>query len=127
MSASIILVVDDIPSFRGIVRSMLEDIGFSDVRDATDGEQALVMLRSLPFALVISDYMMNPKTGLDLLRGMKSDKMFKQIPFILMSAVSEQSVVSEAMSLGANVCLNKPLGFPTFRREILAIFAEQMG
>jgi len=126
MNSSSILLVDDIASFRGIVRSMLQDIGFSDVREAADGEQALNLLKSSPVALVISDYMMSPKTGIDLLKGMKDDQTLKQIPFVLISAVSEQSIVSEAMSLGAQVCLRKPLGFPTLKKEILAIFAAQM-
>jgi two-component system chemotaxis response regulator CheY len=126
MSTSTILVVDDISSFREMVRSMLEEIGFYDVHDAVDGEQALTLLRSCPFSLVISDYMMSPKNGIDLLRGMKDDQMFKQIPFVLISAVSEQTIVSEAMSLGATVCLKKPLGFATFKKEILSIFAAQM-
>jgi two-component system, chemotaxis family, chemotaxis protein CheY len=128
MSHSIpsILVVDDIPAFRAILRDMLEEMGFSEIHEAQDGGTALELLNRVEIGLVVSDYMMSPQSGLDLLQGMQNCSRLRAVPFLLVSAVSEQQIVEQAMELGARHCFSKPLNFNTFKHQVLGIFASAM-
>jgi two-component system, chemotaxis family, chemotaxis protein CheY len=63
-----ILVVDDYATMRRIVRNLLTQIGYSDIEEAGDGVSALQKLRESKFGLVISDWNMEPMTGLQLSR-----------------------------------------------------------
>jgi two-component system chemotaxis response regulator CheY len=121
-----ILVVDDIPAFRAIVRDLLEEIGFSEIHEAEDGSSALELLSRIDVGLVVSDYMMSPRSGLDLLQGMQESSRLRTVPFVLVSAVSEQDVVEQALGLGARHCFTKPLNFNAFKRQVLGIFASAM-
>ena len=67
------LVVDDFSTMRRIVRNLLKELGFSNVHEAEDGVDALNKLRTGHFGLVISDWNMQPMTGLDLLKEVRAD------------------------------------------------------
>jgi two-component system chemotaxis response regulator CheY len=68
-----ILVVDDYATMRRIVRNLLTQIGFNDIEEAGDGVTALAKLRESKFGLVISDWNMEPMTGLQLLKEIRAD------------------------------------------------------
>ena len=63
-----VLIVDDYKTMLRIIRNLLKQIEFHNVEEATDGAEALTKLRSGSFGLVISDWNMQPMTGLQLLR-----------------------------------------------------------
>jgi two-component system, chemotaxis family, chemotaxis protein CheY len=125
-SEPLILVVDDISTFRELIKDMLQEIGFNNVVEASDGQEALDFLKLNQTALVISDYMMSPKSGLDLLKGMKLEPSLNKIPFVLVSAVSDEAIVNEAIELGAQKCLKKPVSFATLKKEVISIFLSRM-
>ena len=66
-----ILIVDDYKTMLRIIRNLLKQIGFDNVEEATDGTQALQKLREKKFELVISDWNMEPMTGIELLREVR--------------------------------------------------------
>ena len=68
-----ILVVDDYQTMIRIIRNLLKQLGFEDVDDATDGQQAMSKLKQRQYGLVISDWNMEPMTGYDLLKTVRSD------------------------------------------------------
>ena len=68
-----ILVVDDYKTMVRIVRNLLNQLGFANVDDASDGASALAKLRAKRFGLVISDWAMEPMSGLELLQAMRAD------------------------------------------------------
>ena len=125
-NAPTLLVVDDVPSFREIIKDMLIDIGFPNVIEAADGSEALEKVRSQEVALVISDYMMSPKTGIDLLEGLKSDDKLKCVPFIMVSAVSEVEIQQRAIALGANGFIPRPISFDTLRKKVIDALCTTM-
>jgi response regulator receiver domain-containing protein len=63
-----VMVVDDYGTMRRILRSLLSQIGFKNIDEAADGGTGLSKLRDKPFGLVISDWNMDPMTGLQLLQ-----------------------------------------------------------
>jgi two-component system chemotaxis response regulator CheY len=90
-----ILIVDDYKTMLRIIRNLLKQLGFDNVDEATDGGAALQKLRQRDFALVISDWNMEPMTGIELLREVRSDARLKNLPFIMVTAESKtENVIS---------------------------------
>ena len=95
-----ILIVDDYKTMLRIIRNLLAELGFKNVDEATDGSTALETLRSKKYDLVISDWNMEPMTGLDLLREVRADEQLKPMPFIMVTAESKTENVVAAKKAG---------------------------
>jgi len=72
-----------------IIRNLLKQLGFNNVDEATDGSMALQKLRDKDYGLVISDWNMEPMTGIQLLREVRADAKLKALPFIMITAESK--------------------------------------
>jgi len=81
-----ILIVDDYRTMLRIIRNLLKQIGFDNVDEATDGSMALKKMREKSYGLVISDWNMEPMTGLQLLKEVRADAKLKHTPFIMVTA-----------------------------------------
>ncbi len=82
-----VLITDDSPLMRMIVRTLLMQIGFEHIEEAEDGYQALQLLqKNKDFGLVLSDSNMPVMDGIDLLRKVRSDQYLKALPFMLITA-----------------------------------------
>jgi two-component system chemotaxis response regulator CheY len=97
-----ILVVDDYNTMTRIIRNLLRQIGFSDVDDASDGSNALSKMQQKKYGLVISDWNMEPMTGYELLKQVRSDPGLGSTPFIMVTAESKTENVIAAKKAGAN-------------------------
>ena len=75
-----VLIVDDYKTMLRIIRNLLKQINFNNVEEASDGAEALQKLRSGQFGLVISDWNMEPMTGLQLLQEVRADARLKPPP-----------------------------------------------
>ena len=104
-----VLVVDDSPLNRELVRSMLEPFGYSVIM-AAGVSQAIQLLGQRRFDLVVSDLHMPDQNGFDLLRALKSDPQLRDIKIVIHSAtiMSEQDR-EDALRLGALKFLMRPL------------------
>ena len=69
-----ILVVDDYQTMVRIIRNLLKQLGFENVDEASDGSEALGKMRERRYGLIISDWNMQPMTGYDLLKQVRSDR-----------------------------------------------------
>ena len=101
----IILVVDDEPSGRSILRDILLEAGY-EVLEAADGLMALGLLEKRSVDLLITDRSMPGLSGLELLKKLREQKMM--IPTLMVSAYGEESFWSQAIGLGAVDYLLKP-------------------
>jgi two-component system, chemotaxis family, chemotaxis protein CheY len=119
-----VLVVDDYPTMRRLMRNLLAEIGFVNVELAEDGRSALKLLRERPFDLVISDWNMMPMSGLDLLRVVREDEDLKDIPFIMITAVSLVENVVAAKQVGVNSYIVKPFSAETLKKRIDSVLGE---
>jgi two-component system chemotaxis response regulator CheY len=113
-----ILVVDDFGTMIRIIRHFLKQLGFRDVDDASDGSEALEMLRTKRYGLVISDWNMEPLTGYELLERVREDQQLSPVPFIMMTAESKTSNVIAAKNAGVNNYIVKPFNAATLRAKI---------
>ena len=97
-----VLVVDDSDTMISILRSLLRQLGFVEVNDASDGAQALAKMRTKRYGLVISDWNMQPMTGCELLQEVRRDESLKQTPFIMVTAESKVENVIAAKKAGVS-------------------------
>jgi len=117
-----ILVVDDYNTMTRIVRNLLRQLGFMDVDDASDGSAALIKMQQKKYALVISDWNMEPMTGFELLRQVRSNPSLNATPFIMVTAESKTENVIAAKQAGVNNYIVKPFNADTLRKKIEAVF-----
>ena len=115
-----ILVVDDYQTMIRIIRNLLKQLGFEDVDDAPDGAEALKKMRDRPYGLVISDWNMEPMTGYELLRQVRSEEGINNTPFIMVTAESKTENVIAAKKAGVDNYIVKPFNAQTLKMKIEA-------
>jgi two-component system chemotaxis response regulator CheY len=113
-----VLIVDDYKTMLRIIRNLLKQLEFDNVEEATDGAEALAKLRAGNFGLVISDWNMEPMTGLDLLKEVRADSRLKHLPFIMITAESKTENVIAAKQAGVSNYIVKPFNAETLREKI---------
>jgi two-component system, chemotaxis family, chemotaxis protein CheY len=118
-----ILVVDNYPTMRRIIKNLLKQLGFDNVEEASDPLEGLKKLHEKPFGLVISDWGMEP-SGLDFLKQVRADAQLKKLAFIMVSAESKPENVIAAKKAGVNNYIIKPLNAETLRAKIANVFDE---
>jgi two-component system chemotaxis response regulator CheY len=116
-----VLVVDDYGTMRRIIRNLLTQVGFSNVDEAADGAAALNKLREKTFGLIISDWNMEPMTGLQLLHEVRADNKLKTIPFIMVTAESKTENVVAAKAAGVSNYIIKPFNADTLKKKIESV------
>lgn len=119
-----VLVVDDYKTMIRIIRNLLKQLGFSEVDDAADGSEALAKLRGRTYGLVISDWNMEPMTGYELLKEVRSDEKLAPTPFIMITAESKTENVIAAKKAGVNNYIVKPFNAATLKSKIEAVLGE---
>jgi sigma-B regulation protein RsbU (phosphoserine phosphatase) len=112
-----LLVVDDDEANRDMLSRRLERKGFS-VTVAEDGGWAIELVRQRPFDLVLLDVLMPGLNGLDVLRELRQAHPATELPVIMATALTESGDVVEALRLGANDYVSKPLDFPVVLARI---------
>jgi len=118
-----ILVVDDMPTIRDLVKSQLKNMGLKNVSEAADGQQALNMLvqndaAENGFKMVISDWNMPKMSGIELLKQCRASDQWKNIPFVLLTSESEREQVTDAVLAGVSQYIVKPFPPKQFEEKV---------
>ncbi|GEO81800.1 response regulator [Pararhodospirillum oryzae] len=120
-----ILIVDDYKTMLRIIRNLLRQLGFNNIDEAMDGSAALQMLRATgDYGLVISDWNMEPMTGLQLLREVRADAKLKSMPFIMVTAESKSENVIAAKEAGVSNYIVKPFNAETLKAKMQSVIGE---
>lgn len=120
-----ILIVDDYTTMLRIIKNLLKQLGFNNVDEATDGTAALEKIKAKEYGLVISDWNMEPMTGLELLKQVRaSEAAFKNVPFIMVTAESKTENVVAAKQAGVNNYIVKPFNAETLKTKISSVLGE---
>ncbi|MDR3434913.1 MAG: response regulator [Rouxiella aceris] len=119
-----ILIVDDYKTMLRIVESLLRQLGFSNIQKATDGSAALKLLREGAFGLVLSDWNMEPMTGLELLKQVRADAGLKDTPLIMITAESKTENILAAKEAGVNNYIVKPFNAETLKQKLSAVVGQ---
>lgn len=105
-SNGLVLLVEDNPDMRRYLRAILR--GKYEVAEACDGQEGLNRILEIRPDIVISDVMMPQMDGFELLSRLKSDERISHIPFILMTAVTDESRMIEGFENGIDDYITKP-------------------
>ena len=119
-----ILIVDDYKTMLSIIRNLLKQLGFNSVDEAIDGSSALTKLRDKDFGLVISDWNMEPMSGLQLLKEVRADVKLKEIPFIMITAESKSENVIAAKEAGVSNYIVKPFNAATLKGKLSTVLGS---
>jgi len=104
-----VLIVDDLPTNRDVIRDMLESNGCICF-DASDGVEALEALRAGPIDIVIMDIHMNRMDGIEATKRIReSDRSYSEVPIIVVTADNDPSCNAKCMAAGADIFLTKPV------------------
>ena len=116
-----VLIVDDYKTMVRIINNLLKQLGFPNVDEATDGAMALEMFKVKKYGMIISDWNMEPMTGLELLKQIRSGNENKDVPFIMVTAESKTENVIAAKQAGVNNYIVKPFNAETLKGKIEAV------
>ena len=103
-----ILIVDDMQTMRRLLRSALNDLGYTNVVDADGGTSALSLLESGDFSLLITDWNMPGMEGIDLLKAVRANDKLKSLPVLMVTAEAKKEQILEAAEAGVNGYVVKP-------------------
>lgn len=121
------LIVDDFATMRKIVKKVLNELGYTNVVEADDGRNAFATLQDAlqknePFNCIISDWNMPNMTGIELLRQCKADPKLSVLPFVLVTAESEQANIIEAAKAGVSDYVIKPFNANTLKEKLTRVY-----
>jgi two-component system, chemotaxis family, chemotaxis protein CheY len=121
-----VLIVDDEPSMRKVTRALLQLIGIRDIHEAGDGRHGLETICARAPDLVVLDWEMPSPNGPEFMRLLRSPATFPlpDVPVIMLTGYSEHSRVVEAVQLGVNEYLLKPVSSTALLARIVAILAK---
>ena len=120
-----VLIVDDYTTMLRIMKNLLNQLGFMNVDEATDGSMALEKIKTKDYGLVISDWNMEPMTGYEFLKQVRSsEEAFRTVPFIMVTAESKTENVIAAKQAGVNNYIVKPFNAETLKNKISSVLGE---
>jgi two-component system chemotaxis response regulator CheY len=121
-----VLVVDDEHFMRKVVRTLLMSIGIRTIYEASDGPAGLEMIRSAPLDVVIVDWQMPGLDGAAFVRTVRSPDTFPypDVPIIMLTGHGERSRVVEAIQIGVNEFLLKPVSSKALQDRLVAVLAN---
>lgn len=112
-----VLVVDDSGTMRKIIIRSLKAVGFNDTVEAGDGEEALTIFQQSPTDLILTDWNMPKKSGLELVRDIRA--LGSEVPIVMVTTESEKSRVLESIQAGINDFLVKPFTPESLKEKLL--------
>ncbi len=117
-----ILVVDDFSTMRRIVKNVLRELGFNNMKEAEDGAPALQILKTSKIDFVVTDWNMPGMTGLELLKAIRADEKLKTLPVLMVTAEAKREQIIEAAQAGVNGYVVKPFTAQTLKVKMEKVF-----
>lgn len=117
-----VLVVDDAGAMRRIVRALLKELGFKNIREAENGQAAFEELKRKKADFVVCDWNMPVMNGIDLLRAIRADEDFKSTPVLMITAEAKQENIVLAVEAGVSNYIVKPFNAQTLQEKLNKIF-----
>ena len=126
LAALRVLVVDDEHTMRKVTRSLLQAIGVKTIYEANDGRSGLDAICTLTPDVVILDWEMPSPNGGEFVRQVRSPGTFPypDVPIIMLTAFAERSRVVEAVRLGVNEFLLKPVSSKALLARLVSILSK---
>ena len=117
-----ILIVDGSLTMRRIIVNTLIKVGYSDIKEAEDGKDALAKLMAGKFDLLMTDWNMPNMNGLELVEAVRADANLKHIPILMVTTRNKKEDIVTAIKSGVNGYIVKPLDPKMLKAKINEIF-----
>lgn len=118
-----ILLVEDAATMRKMEIKILKQLGFDNVQESENGDGAISALQSDPnIQLVISDWSMPEKDGMELLQWIRAHESLSKLPFIMATGQGDKEHVGQAIHAGASAVVTKPFSPDELKSRINEIF-----
>lgn len=121
-----VLVVDDYKTMVRIVRGLLQQLGFTNIDDASDGETALSLIKMHDYGLILSDWNMHPMNGIELLNHVRAIPERRNTPFVMVTAEAKTENVVLARAAGVNNYIIKPFTLAVLRQKLSSVFGTEI-
>jgi len=121
MAGMRVLVVDDSPTMRKIIAAQLGQLGYRDVEQAENGQEALQALQSTPFDLVLTDWNMPVMDGRTLVESIRQAEAIKETPVLMVTTRNTKGDVVQALQAGVNNFVVKPFKPADLSKKIDAV------
>ncbi len=115
------LLADDSKTIRRLLKTYLGSMGFEDLVEAQDGEEALEMLKAEIPDVLILDWNMPKKSGIEVLKSAREEGEFKELKILMCTSMSEKENVIEAIKAGANNYMTKPFSEDILKEKLGAL------
>lgn len=118
-----VLIVDDMPAVRSIIREMLVSFGFGSIEEAEDGQEAWDLIQeraegATAFGLVLTDWLMPGMEGVDLVREIRAAEPTRELPVLMITSQGQASQWSEARAAGISGFVLKPFDRKQLQDEL---------
>lgn len=114
-----VLVVDDSLTMRKILVKLLASMGYENVVQAVDGQDAVEKCEQNPdIELILCDWNMPEKTGIEFLKEFRADEKNKGVPFVMVTTEAEKTAIVQAIQAGANNYVLKPFDQATLKEKV---------
>lgn len=124
MASVSVLIIDDNRNMRLILRTVLRGFGIAEVAEASDGAEALSLMRERGADLIITDFRMSPIDGVEFVRMLRrsSDSPDQTVPVIMVTGHPSRELISHARDAGVDELLAKPISAAALQERMSAIF-----
>lgn len=121
-----ILIVDDSPTIRSIIKKTLKLAGLEvgDLHEASEGESALSILEENAIDLMFADINMPVMNGTELIESMEKRGLLQQVPVIIVSTEGSQTRIEELKSKGVSAYIRKPFTPEALRNTVDTVIEE---
>ncbi len=120
-----ILVVDDSSTMRRIIKNTLARLGYKDVLEAGDGVEGWAQLDANPdIEMLITDWNMPEMNGLELVKKVRADERFEDLPIIMVTTEGGKAEVITALKAGVNNYIVKPFTPQVLKEKLQAVMGE---
>jgi two-component system chemotaxis response regulator CheY len=117
------LVVDNLFGTRRVLRNLLQDLGYTNVKEAENGMAALAQLRQAKADLMLTGWDMPNMSGIQLLQAIRADAELKDLPVLMVTAEARKENIVAAARAGANGYMVKPFTAETLGEKLARIFS----
>ncbi|MBM2816206.1 MAG: two-component system response regulator [Ignavibacteria bacterium] len=119
-----ILVIDDSRHDRHSIINVLENLGFEEITEAGDGEEALTLVDVKQFNFIITNWMMPGINGIELVRRLRKMQNYEDVPILMVSSRGSREDIMEAMKANINGYVTKPFTSDILFNKISSVLQD---
>ncbi len=121
-----LLVVDDSSTMRRIIKNTLSRLGYEDVLEGEDGVQGWAVLNeNADMGMLITDWNMPEMNGLELVKKVRADGRFNDLPIIMVTTEGGKTEVITALKAGVNNYIVKPFTPQVLKEKLAAVLGTE--